>query len=89
MVMTPHEATHVKDADGIEQYVPLGDIFKEDYVPNRWMSYKQFQQQFRFREGHSEHSQVLEGTRGAEVWLERKMQISEEEAHSCHQTGRG
>jgi len=86
MVMTPHEATHVRSTDGTERHVPLGNVFDEDYIPNTWMSYKQFQQQFEFVD---EHKHVLKNTPGAELWLERKMQISEEEAHGTYQTGRG
>jgi adenosine deaminase CECR1 len=86
MVMTPHEATHVRSADGTERHVPLGNVFDEDYIPNTWMSYKQFQEQFEFVD---EHNHVLKDTPGAELWLERKMQISEEEAHATYQTGRG
>lgn len=86
MVMTLHEATHTKDVKGFETYVPLGNVWDEEYVPNRWMSYKQFQRQFEFTD---ENGQVLKRTPGAEAWLERKMVISEEEAHSAHQTGRG
>ena len=86
MVMTLHEATHIKESDGIETYVPLGNLWDRKYVPNRWMSYKQFQRQFEFTD---EDGQVLRKTHGAEAWLEKKMIISEEEAHNSHQTGRG
>jgi adenosine deaminase CECR1 len=86
MVMTPYEATHVKDADGIEVQVALGNIWDKHYVSNRWMSYKVFQKKFDIKEEDGHH---LKGTAGAETWLERKMQISEEEAHNTHQTGRG
>ncbi|KAF5879502.1 putative adenosine amp deaminase protein [Botrytis fragariae] len=85
MVMTPHEATHVKGEEK-ETYVPLGDITDIDYVSNRWMPYKQFQRQFNFVD---ENDARLSGTTGAEIWLERKMLISEDEAHGCSQTGRG
>ena len=86
MVMTLHEATHTKGPDGIETYVPLGDVWDERYVSNRWMSYKQFQRQFEFTD---ENGHVLRKTLGAEAWLERKMIISEEEAHNVKQSGRG
>ena len=86
MVMTPHEASHAKAADGVEKHVPLGNIFDEEYVPNAWMPYKKFQQVFQLID---ENGQTLKRTVGAETWLEKKMQISEEEAHGCHQTGRG
>ncbi|KAF7957701.1 hypothetical protein EAE96_003272 [Botrytis aclada] len=85
MVMTPHEATHVKGEEK-ETYVPLGDITEIDYVPNSWMPYKQFQERFNFVD---ETDTRLSGTTGAETWLERKMLISEDEAHGCSQTGRG
>lgn len=85
MVMTPHEATHVKGEEK-EIYVPLGNIRDEDYVSNRWTSYKKFQREFNFVDENGQH---LTGTPGAELWLERKMQISENEAHGCSQTGRG
>ncbi|KAF7904325.1 hypothetical protein EAF00_001659 [Botryotinia globosa] len=85
MVMTPHEATHVKGEEK-ETYVPLGDVTDIDYVSNRWMPYKQFQRQFNFVD---ENDTRLSGTTGAEIWLERKMLISEDEAHGCSQTGRG
>lgn len=85
MVMTPHEATYVKDAAGKETHVPLGNVWDEHYIRNTWMPYKEFQKKFR----HEEHGEILEGTLGAEVWLERKMLISEEEAHGVHQTGHG
>lgn len=86
MVMTPHEATHVKAADGTENHVPLGDVFKEDYISNAWMPYKKFQRKFELKD---EHGHIMKKTAGAETWLERKMLISEEEAHGAHQTGRG
>lgn len=86
MVMTRREATHTKDSDGVEREVPLGNIFQQDYVPNRWMLYKDFQANFKFPH---ENNPRLRGTKGAELWLERKMLISEEEAHGIHQTGRG
>ncbi|PBP27935.1 adenosine/AMP deaminase [Diplocarpon rosae] len=85
MVMTPKEANTIRDAKGNQQYVGLGDVFDENYVSNRWMSYKQFQQLFSFQDNFG---QKLKGTSGAEAWLEQKMHISEEEAHSCRQTGR-
>ncbi|TVY83644.1 Adenosine deaminase 2-A [Lachnellula suecica] len=86
MVMTPHEATHVKNADGVEEYVPLGNVWDVKYVCNNWMPYKKFQRHFNFV---SASGQVLKGTSGAETWLESKMAISEDEAHGVHQTGRG
>ena len=86
MVMTPHEATHTKDAAGVETYVPLGDIWESSYTCNTWMPYKQFQNEFEFVD---EDGQVYKKTSGAERWLERKMLISEEEAHGSPQTGRG
>lgn len=86
MVMTPHEATHVKGADDDEKEVPLGNIFDPHYVSNRWMPYKQFQQLFNLQEDFGES---LSRTERAERWLEHKMLISEEEAHSCKQTGHG
>jgi adenosine deaminase CECR1 len=86
MVMTLHEATHIKGLDGSETYVPLGNVWDQKYTSNRWMSYKQFQRQFEFTD---ENGQVLRKTAGAETWLERKMIISEDEAHNAHQTGRG
>lgn len=86
MVMTPHEATHVKAADGTEKYVPLGDVWDPDYVSNAWMSYKAFQQKFKYSR---KDGKLLKGTKGAESWLEEKMLISEEEAHGTFQTGRG
>ncbi|KAF4637969.1 hypothetical protein G7Y89_g121 [Cudoniella acicularis] len=86
MVMTYREATHVKEAHGKEHKVGLGDVFHPNYVCNRWMRYKQFQEQFELDVGNGE---ILEGTSGAETWLERKMVISEEEAHGTHQTSRG
>jgi adenosine deaminase CECR1 len=86
MVMTPHEATHVKDADGTEKNAPLGNVWDTDYVSNAWMPYKTFQRQFKLS---TSDGRLLRGTKGAETWLEEKMQISEEEAHGTHQTGRG
>jgi adenosine deaminase CECR1 len=50
------------------------------------MPYKQFQRQFDFTD---EKGQILRKTHGAETWLERKMLISEEEAHNAHQSGKG
>jgi adenosine deaminase CECR1 len=86
MVMTLDEATHTKDANGVKTYVPLGDVWDENYEPNRWMSYKKFQRHFKYtdRSGH-----VLRNTHGAETWLEQKMIISEEEAHNVHQSSKG
>lgn len=86
MVMTPHEATHVKDSDGNERPVDLGNIFDEQYVSNRWMPYKQFQRQFFFTD---DSGREWQRTGGAEKWLEKKMHISEEEAHGTRQTSRG
>jgi adenosine deaminase CECR1 len=86
MVMTPHEATHVKTADGAEKYVSLSNLWDPEYVSNTWMSYKEFQRRFKLRD---ENGETLRGTYGAEAWLEKKMQIGEEEAHGTHQTGRG
>jgi adenosine deaminase CECR1 len=86
MVMTTSEATHEKDAEGNERPIGLGNVWDPNYVPNRWMSYGEFQRRFEFTD---EHGCTLRGTEGAEEWLEKKMQISEEEAHNVHQTGRG
>ncbi len=86
MVLTLHEATHVKGIDSKEVYVPLGNVFDLSYVSNTWMSYKQFQEQFRYVD---ERGHAWTKTEGAEAWLELKMQISEDEAHNTHQTGRG
>lgn len=85
MVMTPHEATSVKTVDG-EKFVPLGNVWDPEYVSNTWMSYKEFQKNFVYND---DEGRILLGTEGAEMWLEKKMQISEEEAHGTHQTGRG
>ena len=86
MVMTLREATHPKDANGSETYTPLGDLLDSKYKSNTWMPYKEFRERFRYVD---QSGQLLEGTCGAERWLETKMQISEEEAHSTQQTGRG
>ncbi|CZT40932.1 related to CECR1 protein [Rhynchosporium secalis] len=86
MVMTSHEATHIKTSDGNEEPVELGNLFDEQYVSNRWMPYKQFQRQFVYRDNAN---RVWQRTTGAEAWLEMKMQISEEEAHGTRQTSRG
>lgn len=86
MVMTPHQATHARNVDDTEKYVPLGNVWDSEYVPNTWMEYKTFQRQFELRTSQGE---PLKGTIGAETWLEQKMLISEEEAHGTHQTGRG
>lgn len=86
MVMTKHEATHPKNSAGDKAYHPLGDVWSDAYVSNTWMPYKDFQRDFKFTD---ENGDVLLGTSGAETWLERKMIISEEEAHSIHQTGHG
>lgn len=86
MVLTLHEATHIRDINGTEEHVPLGNIFDKDYISNTWMSYKKFQNEFEFVD---QNKQVLSKTPGAELWLERKLQFSEEEAHGAHQTGKG
>ncbi|RDL39589.1 uncharacterized protein BP5553_03929 [Venustampulla echinocandica] len=86
MVMTKHEATHPRNTAGDKAYHPLGNVWEEDYICNTWMPYKDFQRHFKFVE---ENGHELEGTSGAEAWLERKMIISEEEAHGTHQTGHG
>ena len=86
MVLTPHEATHIRDRQGGEKYVPHGNIFHEDYVSNTWMPYKQFQNEFELVD---EKNQTLSKTEGAESWLTTKLQISEEEAHNTCQTSRG
>ncbi|TVY89051.1 Adenosine deaminase 2-A [Lachnellula willkommii] len=86
MVMTPHEATHIKDPAGNEKHVPLGNVWDENYVCNTWMPYQKFHQNFNLID---ESGQTLKGTLGAETWLERKMQISESEAYGVQQTGRG
>lgn len=86
MVMTFREATHTKDSEGNETFVPLDNLWNQNYVSNRWMSYKEFQRQFEWKD---ETGKILKRTEGAEAWLERKMIISEEEAHNAHQTGRG
>ncbi|KAH8668073.1 hypothetical protein BGZ60DRAFT_528410 [Tricladium varicosporioides] len=86
MVLTRHEATHVKDAEGNEKEVKLGNVWSKHYVCNTWMSYKQFQNSFKYDDGNG---RVLVGTEGAEEWLVQKMLISEEEAHETSQTGRG
>ena len=87
MVMTPHEATNPKGQDGVERHVPLGNCFDPRYEPNTWMSYKRFLRKFALPVPHT--STRLKGIPAAEKWLETKMQISEEEAHGTHQTGRG
>jgi len=86
MVMTLQEATHLKGDDGSLTYVPLGDLLDYKYTSNAWMPYKDFQRRFKYVD---QSGKILEGTHGAESWLETKMQISEEEAHSFQQTGRG
>lgn len=86
MVMTRHEATHEKGVNGLEYEVPLADLFAVDYLPNRWMPYKDFQMKFKY---YDDDHNLLKGTIGAETWLERKMIISEEEAHGTQQTGTG
>jgi adenosine deaminase CECR1 len=85
-VMTRDNATKYRDAKGVESRRPLGDIFDVSYIPDTWMSYRDFQRRFRFR---SESGQILIGTDGAETWLAQKMLISEEEAHGVHQTSHG
>ncbi|TAQ88017.1 Adenosine deaminase [Chlorociboria aeruginascens] len=86
MVMTPHEATHIKNAEGTFTEIPLGNIWDASYVPNTWMSYGDFQEQFDFVDETGHH---LKKSDGAETWLERKMIISEDEAYGARQTGRG
>lgn len=86
MVLTPYDATHPKDDDGIEKHVPLGNVFHKNYVSSAWMPYKQFQEEFDLVD---EHGRVLSKTAGAEVWLEGKLLISEEEAHNIRQTTKG
>lgn len=86
MVLTAHEAEHIKDGNGTEKRVPLGNIFDKNYVSNTWMKYKQFQNEFKLVD---EQRQVLSKTAGAEIWLARKLQISEQEAHGVHQTCKG
>jgi len=85
MVLTRYEATHVNEHN-VEKHVPLGNLWEADYVPNSWMSYKEFQRKFEIKD---DDGVILKKTLGAESWLERKMQITEEEAHGTHQTGRG
>ncbi|KAG4431778.1 hypothetical protein IFR05_012735 [Cadophora sp. M221] len=86
MVMTSHEATYIKDSESNEKSVGLGNVFDEQYVSNRWMSYKEFQRLFSFRD---DFSRKWQQTTGAEAWLEMKMHILEEEAHGTRQTSRG
>ncbi|EKD20370.1 adenosine/AMP deaminase [Drepanopeziza brunnea f. sp. 'multigermtubi' MB_m1] len=86
MVMSPEEACQLKDPTGNLQDVGLGSVFDDNYVSNRWMPYKQFQQLFYYTDNVERE---LAGTSGAETWLEHKMHISEEEAHGRGQTGRG
>jgi adenosine deaminase CECR1 len=50
------------------------------------MPYKAFQNEFA---SVDEKGKILSKTSGAELWFERKLQISEEEAHGAHQTSRG
>ena len=69
-----------------QEAMPLGDVWDANYVSNRWMPYKQFQQRFHVED---ENGTTLIGTSGAETWLESKMIIHESEAYSVHQTGRG
>jgi adenosine deaminase CECR1 len=66
MILTSHEATHIKDVNGTEKHVPLGNIFHRDYVSNTWMLYKAFQNEF---ESVDEKGKVLSKTSGAELWL--------------------
>lgn len=87
MVMTFQEATHVKGPDGMEVEVGLDDVFEAQYVSNRWMKYQDFQHRFTFYDNESNTTWI--GTSGAEAWLEKKMLLSEEEAHSIKQTGKG
>jgi adenosine deaminase CECR1 len=68
-----------------EEAAPLADLWTADYPSNRWMPYKQFQLKF-----HCEDAgRILRGTSGAEIWLEQKMQFSEEETYATSQTARG
>lgn len=62
------------------------NIFKKEYDPPRWMKYKLFQKQFDWTDGDGIR---YKGTAGAETWLQKKMEISEEEAHGINQTARG
>lgn len=87
MVLTLQEATHIKDSDGTEKYVPLGNIFDKEYIANTWMSYKQFQKEFELTPYQDQH--ILPETLAVELWLEKKILISEEEAHGVHQTSKG
>jgi adenosine deaminase CECR1 len=84
-VMTKDNATKYKDAKGVESHRPLGNIFDVSYIPDTWMSYKEFQSRFPL---YSE-SALLKGANEAETWLAQKMLISEDEAHGVHQTSHG
>lgn len=89
MVMTDHQATHEKQKDGSEKFIGLGDIFKGRYISNTWMRYSDFQKRFdnsRITPNPPRPPHQLTRT---EDWLVQKMEISEEEAHGTHQTGRG
>ncbi|KAH8811980.1 adenosine deaminase family protein-like protein [Xylogone sp. PMI_703] len=85
MVQTPFEATHLKNGNGEVEPVGLGNIFANDYIPNRWMRYKDFQKKFHIKRGEDVESSI----EAVEEWLVHKMHISEEEAHNTRQTGRG
>ncbi|KAI0999856.1 hypothetical protein K3495_g8341 [Podosphaera aphanis] len=89
MVMTLYEATHTTDPDGHEQYVPLGNVWDENYIPNRWMPYRKFHTEFDPHDTWNERQYGLERTVAAELWLEKKMQFTEDEAHHSKQTGHG
>ncbi|RKF79227.1 Adenosine deaminase 2-A [Golovinomyces cichoracearum] len=91
MVMTLHEATHVTDPEGNEKFVPLGNLWEEDYVQNSWMSYKSFHIQFDPYDKSTGKGKNfgLERTLAAEKWLEDKIQFSEDEVHDSKQTASG
>lgn len=90
-VMSLHEATHILDAQGVEEYVPLANLWNEDYVPFRWMPYRSFHSQFDpcNRVSRGEKRFGLESTLLAESWLEKKLNFSEHEVHNSKQTGHG
>lgn len=91
MVMTLHEATHIIDSEGNEEFAPLGNLWEEDYVPERWMPYEKFHTQFdpydKWTGKGKKHG--LERTLAAEKWLVEKMHFSEDEAHDSKQTCNG
>ncbi|CCU76880.1 putative adenosine deaminase family protein [Blumeria hordei DH14] len=90
MVMTKHEATHSCDHNGNEIYVPTENIWDEKYTQNRWMPYKQFRIQFNGHDCKISRNQTdLDRTIAAELWLEKKLQFSEDEAHNSRQTSHG